>query len=275
GERDGDVPRTRADPRLPRRGAAAAANLSVLAHLGRRLRHRRGGVLAGDPPSGGRAAPPHDHLRHRHERGHAGGGEARLVPGGAHAALRGGLRARRRPALAGRPLFGYRTQRAPGPEAAGNHHLGHPQPGDRRIVLRLPRDRLRQRPDLFPGVAAGARAPALLRQPRPRRLSRSWQAGVFAALPGPRALRAGTERGQPVSKDEMVTKTRRGARESAQPETLTAKAKVKLLVVADDATKRSALRTILSPLDEDIVGAPSGADALRQLLRNEFAVVLL
>ena len=73
----------------------------------------------------------------------------------------------------------------------------------------------------------------------------------------------------------MVTKTRRGARESAQPETLPAKAKVKLLVVDDDATKRFALRTILSPLDEDIVEAPSGADALRQLLRNEFAVVLL
>jgi len=35
------------------------------------------------------------------------------------------------------------------------------------------------------------------------------------------------------------------------------------------------LRTILAPLDENIVEASSGADALRQLLRNEFAVVLL
>src|SRR5205807_2320532 len=43
----------------------------------------------------------------------------------------------------------------------------------------------------------------------------------------------------------------------------------------DDATKRFALRTILAPLDENVVEASSGADALRQLLRNEFAVVLL
>ena len=54
-----------------------------------------------------------------------------------------------------------------------------------------------------------------------------------------------------------------------------AKTKVNVLVVDDDATKRFALRTILAPLDENLVEAPSGADALRQLLRNEFAVVLL
>jgi two-component system, sensor histidine kinase and response regulator len=54
-----------------------------------------------------------------------------------------------------------------------------------------------------------------------------------------------------------------------------AKTKVNLLVVDDDATKRFAMRTILAPLDENIVEASSGADALRQLLREEFAVVLL
>ncbi|OLC19138.1 MAG: hypothetical protein AUH80_07030 [Chloroflexi bacterium 13_1_40CM_4_65_16] len=48
-----------------------------------------------------------------------------------------------------------------------------------------------------------------------------------------------------------------------------------MLLVDDDATKRFALRTILAPLDENVVEASSGADALRQLLRNEFAVVLL
>jgi len=53
------------------------------------------------------------------------------------------------------------------------------------------------------------------------------------------------------------------------------KTRVGVLIVDDDATKRFALRTILSPLDEEIVEASSGADALRQLLRNEFAVVLL
>lgn len=71
----------------------------------------------------------------------------------------------------------------------------------------------------------------------------------------------------------MVTKPRRVAQEStpAAP----AKTKVNLLVVDDDATKRFALRTILTPLDEIVVEASSGADALRHLLRNEFAVVLL
>ena len=55
----------------------------------------------------------------------------------------------------------------------------------------------------------------------------------------------------------------------------TSKTKVNILVVDDDATKRFALRTILAPLDENVIEASSGADALRQLLRNEFAVVLL
>ncbi len=54
-----------------------------------------------------------------------------------------------------------------------------------------------------------------------------------------------------------------------------ARAPVHILVVDDDATKRFALRTILAPLDEDVIEASSGADALRPLLRNEFAVVLL
>jgi hypothetical protein len=70
----------------------------------------------------------------------------------------------------------------------------------------------------------------------------------------------------------MVTRTK-AAREIAQAPP--AKTKVNVLVVDDDATKRFALRTILAPLDENVVEASSGADALRHLLRNEFAVVLL
>src|SRR5207244_5160381 len=70
----------------------------------------------------------------------------------------------------------------------------------------------------------------------------------------------------------MVTRTR-DAHEIAP--TPPAKAKVNVLLVDDDATKRFALRTILAPLDENVVEASSGAGALRQLLRNEFAVVLL
>jgi two-component system, sensor histidine kinase and response regulator len=70
----------------------------------------------------------------------------------------------------------------------------------------------------------------------------------------------------------MVTKVRN---EAGEGELTPSKTRVGILVVDDDATKRFALRTILAPLDEDVVEASSGADALRQLLRNEFAVVLL
>src|SRR5256885_1546549 len=72
----------------------------------------------------------------------------------------------------------------------------------------------------------------------------------------------------------MVTKARQETRED-NPAPNLLKTKVNILVVDDDATKRFALRTILAPLDENVVEASSGADALRQLLRNEFAVVLL
>jgi two-component system, sensor histidine kinase and response regulator len=50
---------------------------------------------------------------------------------------------------------------------------------------------------------------------------------------------------------------------------------VNILLVDDDPSKRFALKTILAPLGESVVEAASGADALRQLLRQEFAVVLL
>jgi signal transduction histidine kinase len=50
---------------------------------------------------------------------------------------------------------------------------------------------------------------------------------------------------------------------------------VSILIVDDDSTKRFAIKTILAPLGENVVEASSGADALRQLLRQEFAVILL
>jgi signal transduction histidine kinase len=50
---------------------------------------------------------------------------------------------------------------------------------------------------------------------------------------------------------------------------------VGILVVDDDATKRFALKAIVGPLGQDVIEAASGADALRQLLRQDFAVVLL
>lgn len=70
-----------------------------------------------------------------------------------------------------------------------------------------------------------------------------------------------------------MTQARRPAHHS--PPAPPAKPRVNLLVVDDDATKRFALRTILTPLEEQVVEASSGADALRQLLRSEFAVILL
>src|SRR3979411_1816731 len=69
----------------------------------------------------------------------------------------------------------------------------------------------------------------------------------------------------------MMTSPRRGMVEAeTKPQVA-----VSILIVDDDSTKRFALKTILAPLGEDVVEASSGADALRQLLRQEFAVVLL
>ncbi|HET9781006.1 MAG TPA: ATP-binding protein [Candidatus Dormibacteraeota bacterium] len=74
----------------------------------------------------------------------------------------------------------------------------------------------------------------------------------------------------------MVIKQRRAAASAHDtPAQTPSRSKVNILVADDDATKRFALRTILAPLDENVIEASSGADALRQLLRNEFAVVLL
>ncbi len=68
----------------------------------------------------------------------------------------------------------------------------------------------------------------------------------------------------------MVTRPRK-----ARATTVASGTKTNILVVDDDATKRFALRSILEPLGENVVEAASGSDALRQLLREEFAVVLL
>ena len=51
--------------------------------------------------------------------------------------------------------------------------------------------------------------------------------------------------------------------------------KVDILIVDDDATKRFALKAILAPLGQTLVEAASGTDALRQLLKQDFGVILL
>ena len=48
-----------------------------------------------------------------------------------------------------------------------------------------------------------------------------------------------------------------------------------VLVVDDSASNRKAVEAILEPLDVDVVHAASGADALRQLLSRDFALMLL
>src|SRR5438105_3982226 len=52
-------------------------------------------------------------------------------------------------------------------------------------------------------------------------------------------------------------------------------AKVNILLVDDRADKLLAIEAILSSLGENLVKARSGKDALRQLLHQDFAVILL
>jgi two-component system, sensor histidine kinase and response regulator len=67
----------------------------------------------------------------------------------------------------------------------------------------------------------------------------------------------------------MVTRPRQLSRESQT------RSKVNILIVDDDSAKRFALKTILTSLDENVLEASSGVDALYQLLGSEFAVILL
>jgi two-component system, sensor histidine kinase and response regulator len=48
-----------------------------------------------------------------------------------------------------------------------------------------------------------------------------------------------------------------------------------ILIVDDDHAKITALRSVLDPLGENVIEAKSGADALRNLLKQDFAVILL
>lgn len=54
-----------------------------------------------------------------------------------------------------------------------------------------------------------------------------------------------------------------------------ASAGANILVVDDDRAKRTALKAILEPLGQEVVEAASGGDALRHLLREDVAVILL
>ena len=51
--------------------------------------------------------------------------------------------------------------------------------------------------------------------------------------------------------------------------------KISILIVDDAPDKLLALETVLTDLDQNVITANSGTEALRQLLRHEFAVILL
>jgi len=56
---------------------------------------------------------------------------------------------------------------------------------------------------------------------------------------------------------------------------LTTPAPVPVLIVDDNASKRTALKSILAPLGYLIVEADSGTAALRRVMAQDFAVILL
>jgi len=64
-------------------------------------------------------------------------------------------------------------------------------------------------------------------------------------------------------------------RRAPQPAEQARRPKASILLVDDDANKLVALRSVLDPLGENVVEAHSGTDALRALLREDFAVILL
>ncbi len=143
------------DPRyflaLRRAGRAGAAHLSVAQGLGRRLQHRRGGLLARDPAARGRPARAHasstrptsipESLQRR---------RGRHLPARAHRAVQPQLPARRRHAARCRTTTpAAYARRAVRPRAAAAHRLRRSQPGHRQRVLRGPPGVVPQRADLL------------------------------------------------------------------------------------------------------------------------------
>src|SRR5215831_2795441 len=61
----------------------------------------------------------------------------------------------------------------------------------------------------------------------------------------------------------------------AQDPATPAREKVKLLLVDDDQDNLLALQAVLDPLNEELMLAGSGTDALRLCLEHDFAAILL
>ena len=170
-----------------RDGRAAAADLSVAQDLGRRLQHRRGGVLAGHPAARGGAARAHADLRDRHQpaarcrRPRPASTTSIASPASPRTTGESGatLVAVR---LLHRGLRPRRLRQVP--EAA--HRLLRPQPGDRQRLRRGAARLLPQRAHLLQPRAAGSRDRPVPRRAVPQGLSRARREGV-AALLGARA----------------------------------------------------------------------------------------
>ena len=61
---------------------------------------------------------------------------------------------------------------------------------------------------------------------------------------------------------------------NAQREEALAREKVKILLVDDNPDNLVSIEAALEALNEDLVSARSGTEALRYLLENDFAVIL-
>src|SRR5579875_377582 len=66
-----------------------------------------------------------------------------------------------------------------------------------------------------------------------------------------------------------------GVLSNSRPHAATARSQVKLLLVDDDSDNLLALQAVLEPLNEELMLASSGLDALRLCLDNDFAAILL
>ena len=172
-QRHRDVPRPDASTSRSARRSCRCCGLSVLAALGRRLLDRRGGLLARDPARRGGPLDRVADLRDRHQRG-----RARAARGSASSrSTRCRSTRRTTSAPAARARSPSTTSRATTARASprslvdnvvfAQHNLASDAAFNEFHVITLP-----QRDDLLRPAAAGARAPALLREPgdvrRPR-----------------------------------------------------------------------------------------------------------
>ena len=116
-QRDVDVPRSRLLPGAAAQGHSASAQLSVRAHLARRLLDGRRGLLDGDPAARGGHLRSLPHLRHRLQRGGAAARARRHRSARRHAGVLDQLPARRRARLALGLLHGQLRSRDLPPDA--------------------------------------------------------------------------------------------------------------------------------------------------------------